>query len=544
MAKALFSEIDEAASILEDRFGVRQAAGDLRSEPSLVDLLAAAPFGIEVATSDGQAIYANSFSDLTDDGSSLRTRSFAMAVGGQEYVAHLTTDDDAEIKYQQELFRQAYFDTLTGLPNRAVLEKSIAALISDDGPCFAVAVIDLDRFRHVNDYFGRAAGDELLVKVAGRIGSQLGESDLLARISGNAFVLLLSPAESQEEATERLSAIGARIAEPYVIGGQEISTAASIGVSVFPKDGHTCGTLIWNAERAMRGARLDTPGVVRFYDRSLERAVADRNRTEQRLRLAIRDRRVTCAYQPKVDMRTGEVAGVEALMRWRDENGLIQPPGEVLAIAGELGLLDDIAYMVLDETIRSIDRIRDNFGEDSSISLNLAARQAGDERFMIDFIERLEATGFADRLIIEVTEEALLARDTFQRVILPKLRAIGARVSIDDFGIGYSSLSALADITADEVKIDRSFITDVHLRPRSQNVLKAIEALGHSLGMTIVVEGVETIEELDYLRANTRIQLAQGHYFAKAMLLDDVDGPALAGNRTYAVGRPVQSARR
>lgn len=536
MANALFSEIEDVAAALEDRAAATPKAG-LRT-PDLAGLLKAAPFGLAIAAADGRTLYANDFAGQENATESTRTRSFPVANGTEDYLLQLTTDDAAELDYQQKLFRQAYFDTLTGLPNRAVLEKSLAALIADGDAPFAVAFLDLDRFHDVNDYFGRACGDELLVKVAGRIGGLLGESDLSARVADSAFVLLLSPAMSEDAVAQRLALIGERIAEPFIVGGQEILITVSIGVSAFPKDGHTCGNLIWNAERAMRGARLEAPGSIRFYDRSLERAVADRSRAEQRLRLAIRDRRVVCAYQPKLDLRTGAIAGVEALMRWRDEDGLIQPPGAMLSVASDLGLLDDIAYMVLEETVRSIDQIRQNFGDECSVSINLAAGQAGNERFMRDFVGQLAATGLAHRIIVEVTEDAFLSKDTFQRLILPMIREVGAKVSIDDFGTGYSSLSALADITADEIKIDRSFITDVHRRPRSQNVLKAIEALGHSLGMTIVVEGVETLDELDYLRANTRIQLAQGHYFAKALLLDDMAGPQGGGHRTHLATRP------
>ena len=190
-------------------------------------------------------------------------------------------------------------------------------------------------------------------------------------------------------------------------------------------------------------------------------------------------------------------------------------------LAIELGLIDDLTHFILAETVASVDRINEAFGQNSTISINVAAKQATDDRFMRSFIEAISQTGFAKRLTLEITEEAFLARREFQDRILPMVREVGARVSIDDFGIGFSSLSALADITADELKIDRSFITNVHSRPRSQSVLKAIEALGHSLGMSIVVEGVECFEELAYLQAATRIELAQGYYFAKPAVFED-----------------------
>jgi len=225
-------------------------------------------------------------------------------------------------------------------------------------------------------------------------------------------------------------------------------------------------------------------------------------------------------------------------MRWKDEDGFIHPPGDFLKLAVELGLTDNVTHIVLAETIGCIDRLDEAFGRDCSISFNVAARQAADLRFMRSLVDRLEATGFARRFIIELTEEAFLMAGAFQTDVLPMIRRLGARVSIDDFGTGYSSLSALADITADEIKVDRSFISEVHRRPRSQTILRAIEAIGRSLDMTIVVEGIETDAELAYLQAATGISLGQGYYFSRPLLLEEIHRPASGTTpRPRAVGR-------
>ncbi|MDR6874851.1 EAL domain-containing protein (putative c-di-GMP-specific phosphodiesterase class I) [Bosea sp. BE125] len=184
--------------------------------------------------------------------------------------------------------------------------------------------------------------------------------------------------------------------------------------------------------------------------------------------------------------------------------------------------MDEITHLVLAEATAAIDRIDGAFGATSTISLNVAARQADEPVFMRSLVEAIEATGRAQRFMIELTEEAFLSKSRFQTQVLPMIREIGARVSIDDFGVGYSSLAALADITADEIKVDRSFITAIHQRPRSQSILKTIESLADALDMSIIVEGVETVEELLYLQAATRIRLAQGYYFAKPMFLDEI----------------------
>jgi EAL domain-containing protein (putative c-di-GMP-specific phosphodiesterase class I) len=242
---------------------------------------------------------------------------------------------------------------------------------------------------------------------------------------------------------------------------------------------------------------------------------------EQRLRLAIRDRRFCCAFQPKVDIRSEEVIGFETLIRWRDDDTEIQPPGAFIGLAIELGLIDPITHFVLGEAVNSIERLDDAFGCGTKIAVNVAAKQAGDVAFMRLFVENLKASGHANRFIIEVTEDAFIAKNQFQTQVLPMLRNVGAKVSIDDFGTGYSSLSMLADITADEIKVDRSFITDIHQRPRSQSVLKAIESISHALGMTVIAEGIETFEELAYLQGATRIRYGQGFYFAKPFFLED-----------------------
>jgi EAL domain-containing protein (putative c-di-GMP-specific phosphodiesterase class I) len=254
------------------------------------------------------------------------------------------------------------------------------------------------------------------------------------------------------------------------------------------------------------------------------RSIIARMEHEQQLRLAIRDNRFCCAFQPKVDIYSQEVVGFESLVRWRDDNGESRPPSTFVALAVELGLIDTITYFVLNETVKSIAQLDDTFGPGTTFSINVPAKLAGDMNFMGPFADMLKSSGRSERLMLELTEEAFVATNPFQSQVLPMLREIGVRISIDDFGTGYSSLSALADITADELKVDRSFITDIHQRPRSQSILKSIESLGHALGMSMVAEGVETIEELAYLQEATRIRYSQGFYFCKPFFLEDASG--------------------
>jgi len=279
----------------------------------------------------------------------------------------------------------------------------------------------------------------------------------------------------------------------------------------------------------------------------MERDALARIKTEQSLRLAILERRFCCAFQPKVDIRTQAVHGVEALMRLRDDEGAVHGTGPFINLAVELGLIDELTQLVLDDIVKSIDLINDAFGLDTTISINISARKAGNIGFMSSFAKSLEETGFPQRFMIEVTEDAFVAKNPFQSEILPMLRGMGVGISIDDFGAGFSSLSALVDITADEIKVDRSFITDIHMRPRSQGVLRAIESLSESLGMTVIAEGIETYEELVYLQAASKIRYGQGYYFSRPMLLEQLKNaqPSLAtGARIEPPSRLPQESRK
>jgi diguanylate cyclase (GGDEF)-like protein len=459
----------------------------------------------------------------------------------QRLVISSSLDVSELRRAQRDMARRAYFDELTGLPNRALLERRVEQAVRHDrrDRRFALALIDLDSFKHINDYYSPAIGDALLAKVARRISDRITESDLLARITGDEFVLLIDAADDEQQLQASIAGITEALRQPFYIDGFEVFTSASIGVSIFPDHGRSFEALRRSADSAMYRAKHTGKRGAAFFDGATGRAVTARIKLEQRLRLAIRDRSFRCAFQPKVDIRTEEVVGLEALIRWRDERGTINPPGDFIALAIELGLIDPISHFILEETAGALDRINETFGAQTMISINVAAKQAGDLRFMLGFTQALRDTGCPDRFMIEVTEDAFVAKGQFQTEVLPLLREVGARVSIDDFGTGYSSLSALADITVDEVKVDRSFIAGIHQRPRSQSVLKAIESLSVALGMNVVAEGVETFEELAYLQAATRIRVAQGYYFARPFFLEEMGSSrGLAG-----LGRSRDSAR-
>ncbi len=448
-----------------------------------------------------------------------------------DFTRHKTTEE--------ELSRRAYFDELTGVPKRSLIETRVNDILAHDGADgrFALVFLDIDHFKHINDYYGHAAGDALLVKFAKRLQAELRPTDVLARISGDEFLLLLNPVESEIELATTLDRLLQRLKAPMFIDDFEIFASASIGASLYPEHGHSYDMLCHNADIAMYRVKSEIKGGFAIFDSHMEREATARTELEQALRLAILEKRFRCVFQPKVDIRSREIIGVEALIRLYNENGEIQAPATFLELAVELGLIDELTYLVLDEVMASIDLIDAQFGPNASISLNVAAKQAGNTAFMLAFVQALAATNCSERFMIEVTEEAFLRKGTFQSDILPELRKLGSRVSIDDFGTGYSSLSALAEITADEIKIDRSFITDIHKRPRSQAVLRAIESLSEALGMTVIAEGVETFEELAYLQAATKIRYAQGYYFSKPVFLDELQASSQPLIQPAATGR-------
>jgi len=488
--------------------------------------------------------------EYLDDGEArqvLLTTHLPVHLANRALLISTSADITDQKAFEEKLFHCAYYDPLTDLPLRRVIEHHANGLLRHDGTAepFALASFDIDHFKHINDYYGPLTGDALLVEIARRLSRNLRESDMLARISGDEFLLLLCPIRNKQEVMEFIQSTLGRLSAPFFIDGSEIFVSASVGVSLHPEHGRSLSVLRQNADIAMNRVKNDGKGGAAFFDAGMEREVLARIRIEQSLRLALLEKRFCCAFQTKVDIRTKAVRGIEALVRLRDDRGVIQEPGSFVNLAIELGLIDKLTHMVLAEVVKSIDLINDAFGADTTISINVAAKQACNREFMRSLAQSLEDTGFPSRFMIEVTEDAFVAKSQFQTEILPMFRRLGVGISIDDFGTGYSSLSALTEITADEIKIDRSFITDIHRRPRSQGILRAIESLSGALGMTVIAEGVESFEELAYLQAATGIRYAQGYYFSRPIFLDELK-PAtrlISESRLTEASRPQQQTR-
>ncbi len=445
-------------------------------------------------------------------------------ISGEQLMLTTTLDITERKRSELELQRHAYHDALTGLPNRVMMQQIVdrALETAGDGELVALAFIDLDGFKQVNDYYSHSVGDELLRSVAQRISQTIRSTDALSRISGDEFLLLVNPLESEHSLPVLMNRVVDALRRSFHVEGHEVLISASVGASIYPLHGTTYEALRRCADSAMYRAKRERKGSVAYFDTSMNSALTARMELEQKLRSAIRDECFRAAYQPKIEVSTGRITGFEALVRWVDHDGTVHMPVEFIGMAAELGLLDQISAFVLDDAVHALPLLQQEHGPDVSMNINISARQICDVTFMEQLMTRFEDRKLARHLVLELTEDALVEAHRFQRQILPALRERGIRVSVDDFGTGFSSLSTLIDITADEVKVDRAFVTRIHERERSQSVLRAIESLCRALGITVVAEGVETEQELEYLVQHTTIDCVQGYYFSRPRFLPDL----------------------
>lgn len=447
-----------------------------------------------------------------------------------EAESHRLKDLTEKLKTSQEALRyRANHDELTGLPNRFYIQELVSKMIDSKKPGerLALAFVDLDEFKRVNDLYGHVTGDALLREVAQRLQSAIRASDVAGRISGDEFVIALDPVEDYTDTSAIIDRLQNSLQQSLDFNGTQLTPSASIGIAVYPSHGADYETLRRHADIAMYRAKLTTKGSISFFTRDLGREADERLMLEKSLHDAIASRGFHCALQKKVDIRSGAVTGFEILARWVDREGKVRTPGEFLPLASELGLLDDITMCILDDFIERLPELDSTFGPRTEYSLNISPAQTTNIPFMTELTRRLESYD-SQRFFLELTEEALSAMDILERDVLPMLRSANIRLSIDDFGTGYSSLSKLAALTVDELKVDMSLMTSIHDRPRNQVILRAIESLGSALDISIVAEGIESSAENDFLLSNTAITIGQGFLFHKPQLLDEMLGTAVA----------------
>jgi diguanylate cyclase (GGDEF)-like protein len=435
-----------------------------------------------------------------------------------------TTQDVTEVRHKDELIRfQAHHDELTALPNRALLSDRLEHALDvarRNGTSVGVLFLDLDNFKYVNDSMGHAVGDCLLQEAAARLSAIVRRSDTVARIGGDEFVIVAGSVLQPSEVATIAEKVVSAIANPFEVTGRVIHSSASIGIALAPEGGYDAAALIQSADTAMYRAKAAGKNGFRFYDESMHAEVMHRIEIEARLRAAVRERQFLLVYQPKFDTESGEVVGIEALLRWRRGDGALSSPAEFLAIAEESRLIFDIGEWVLDEVCRQARRWLDG-GIAIRIALNLSARQFEDERLFSRVQQALEASALPGACLeIELTESVAMRNPRRASEVLAQLRELGVTASIDDFGTGYSSLSYLKHLPISAVKIDRSFVLGIPQDRNDMQIIRTIVALGKSFGIATVAEGVETREQYASLRDLECTQV-QGYLLAEPMQADE-----------------------
>jgi diguanylate cyclase (GGDEF)-like protein len=432
-------------------------------------------------------------------------------------------ENEAHLIHARRVEYLAYHDGLTALPNRGLFNKLLSQAISQARRYhrqLAVAFIDLDRFKQINDTLGHEAGDELLKEVANRLKACVRDSDTVARLGGDEFVVLLTELGDEQYAATVAQKIITSVARPFNLLGQEFRVTASIGISTYPKDGPDEQTLTKNADIAMYQAKEDGKNNFQFYSEQLNANSLERLTLESSLRHALERNEFQLYYQAKRDIATGQITGMEALLRWQHPDLGIVAPMQFIPVAEETGLIVPIGRWVLHTAcLQNVTWQKQGLPR-LKIAVNLTARQFSDEHLLRDIAVVLKSTGMEAGLLELEIHESLLIQDMEKTLrILTDLKAMGIKIAIDDFGTGYSSLATLQRFPLDTIKIDRSYIRDIATRTEDSNLTEAIIAMGKSLSLTVVAQGVETKEQADFLRQHACDEF-QGFYFNKPMSAD------------------------
>lgn len=435
--------------------------------------------------------------------------------GGRNGYLYQIQDLTDRKNAERQLAQLAYFDPLTGVGNRARLQQQLELLLATAKrahQCFALVFMDIDNFKHINDNLGHASGDDLLKTMAERLQGCVRESDLLARIGGDEFVLVLTMVDDAVDVLVIAQKVAHALGQPSWISGREIVSTVSMGVSLYPDDGDDIHALMQRADTALYAAKADGRNCIRFFKPSFAFHAWKRMEVEHRLRHAMENRELFLDYQPIVDLRDARPIAFEALLRWRSDGNLMRPDLFV-PIAEDIGLIQSIGAWVLSEACR----FAAEWPEPLVIHVNCSARQFEQDSFVEVVAAALHDSGLApERLCLELTEGIILNGNDQQIARVKAIKALGPSVSIDDYGTGYSSLLYLKRYAPANLKIDKAFVSDLESNPNSATIVSTTIAMAHALGIDVVAEGVETQAQADYLRA-AGCNYAQGFYFSRPL---------------------------
>jgi diguanylate cyclase (GGDEF)-like protein/PAS domain S-box-containing protein len=433
---------------------------------------------------------------------------------------------------EERLQRMAFYDGLTGLPNRVLFRDRLEHEITVShryGQRAAVLFLDLDRFKYVNDTLGHEAGDSLLKIVAERLRETVRENDTVARLGGDEFTLLLRDVKSGEDAAMVAANIVRRMAESIFVAGQEAHVGASVGIAIYPEDGRDFETLTKHADTAMYHAKESGRGQFRFFTDAMDYRARTRMIMETELHHALERGEFHLVYQPQADVATGDLVAAEALLRWRHPVHGPVSPNDFIPLAEETGLIHAIGDWVIREVCRQIGVWVERGLPLMPVAVNLSARQFHRPDLAERILAYLAEAGLPpEALMLEITESMVMDKSDATRAMLTTLADAGLSIAIDDFGTGYSSLAYLKDFPVDKIKVDRSFVTDIPVGGDDSTIASAIIQLGKSLGLRLVAEGVETESQRDFLDAQGCHRM-QGFWYAHPLAPDDFE--------TFARGR-------
>ena len=478
---------------------------------------------------------------LRADGSEIEVLTYGrrVAFDGRDGYLVAVVDITERRRAEARIAHMAHHDGLTNLPNRERFQESLRQALELAGPAnkrVAVLCVDLDLFKNVNDSFGHPMGDRLLKVVADRLRSEVRGNNLVARLGGDEFAVILSAVASPNEASDYAIRLIRMLSAAYGIDDMEVVIGASIGIALSPGDGASGQELLRNADMALYRAKEDGGGVHRFFEREMDRQAQKRRDLEFDLRRAFANGEFELHYQPLVDISGDRISGFEALLRWRHpEKGMISP-ADFVPVAEDIGLIVALGEWVLREACTEAVK----WPTDVKIAVNLSPVQFRSRNLVQMVISALAQSGLSPRrLELEITESIFLAETDANLAILHQLRELGVSISMDDFGTGYSSLSYLRSFPFDKIKIDRSFVKDLAERSDCVAIVRAISGLGRSLNITTTAEGVETMDQLDWLRAEGCNQV-QGFLFSAARPAAEIEqllckfGQRISGGVTIA----------
>lgn len=419
---------------------------------------------------------------------------------------------------QQDLYFLAHYDQLTGVPNRLLFKDRLMQACQNskrNNNSFALIFVDLDRFKHINDALGHSFGDQLLVAFASRLASCVRESDTVARIGGDEFVIILQNLADPSDAEIVASSITDKIRQPMLIFEREIQITASLGISLFPRHDDTVDGLIRKADAAMYEVKGKGRNGYIMYSEAYNQGLIEQNSLEAELRMALNRQELSLFYQPQINLASNRVIGVEALLRWHHpQKGLI-PPAKFIPIAEETGLIIPIGEWVLNEACKQHGAWLKQGLPPFRIAINVSAVQFRQQDLYSSFKKIIEDNETDPQYIeIELTESVVMANPQQAVETLKKLKALGIKLAIDDFGTGHSSLSYLTRFPIDRIKIDQSFIRNIQNFPSNEAIVRAIIAMGGGLGLELIAEGVETLDELECIK-NHQCQEVQGYHFSR-----------------------------